>query len=148
MGIRKMAAHLKVVFLLVLGISSALSSPHPDFSVQPGDEAHDHHHEHHHHAHEDHGREDEQDHHEHHHHAHEGHGREDEHEHHDEDGEPLAPPPPEEEAPAGSSFLPPENPQTYGGSTSTPAPSAPIQKECTLVTVWCLASKSLHGGPK
>ena len=74
----------QVVLLLVLGISSALSSPHPDFSVQPGDEAHDHHHEHHHHAHEGHGREDEHDHHEHHHHAHEGHGREDEHDHHDE----------------------------------------------------------------
>ena len=53
----------QVVLLLVLGISSALSSPHPDFSVQPGDEAHDHHHEHHHHAHEGHGREDEHDHH-------------------------------------------------------------------------------------
>merc|ERR550532_3278652 len=97
-----MAAHLKVVLLLVLGISSALSSPHPDFSIQPGDQAHDHHHEHHHHDHE-------------------------------EDGEPLAPPPPEEEAPAGSSFLPPENPQTYGGATATPAPAAPIQKECKLV---------------
>ena len=44
----------------------------------------------------------------------------------------LAPPPPEEEAPAGSSFLPPENPKTYGESI-TPAPAAPIQKECTLV---------------
>jgi hypothetical protein len=55
----------QVVLLLVLGISSALSSPHPDFSVQPGDEGHDHHHDHHHHAHESHGREDEH-HHEHH----------------------------------------------------------------------------------
>ena len=49
------------------------------------------------------------------------------------DGEPLAPPPPEEEEPAGSSFLPPENPKTYGGSDTTPAPAAPIQKECKLV---------------
>merc|ERR550532_2599206 len=112
-----MAAHLKVVLLLVLGISSALSSPHPDFSIQPGDQAHDHHHEHHDHAHE-HGRDGDDHHHEH---------------DHEEDGEPLAPPPPEEEEPAGSSFLPPENPQTYGGSTATPAPAAPIQKECKLV---------------
>ena len=49
------------------------------------------------------------------------------------DGEPLAPPPPEEEEPAGRSFRPPENPQTYGGVTATPAPAAPIQKECKLV---------------
>ena len=48
------------------------------------------------------------------------------------DGEPLTPPPPEEEEPAGSSFLPPDNPETYGGAT-TPAASAPIQKECKLV---------------
>ena len=46
------------------------------------------------------------------------------------DGEPLAPPPPEEEeAPAGSSFLPPENPKTYGN----PEVNTPIQKECQLV---------------
>ena len=69
----------QVILLLVLGISRALSSPHPDFSVQPGDQAHDHHHEHHAHAHEHHAHEQ----------AHE-HGRDGDDHHHEHDHEEVS----------------------------------------------------------